>query len=1151
MTDIEQDADIDAANAAFSEATEENRAEESRGADAFDADKYKVDLLAKLNDRQREAVSMPRQSALILAGAGSGKTSVLTARVAFLVADRMAARQIMAVTFTNKSAQEMRKRLGKVLPREEVAEIWVGTFHSLCNRMLREEHEAAGLPKNFAILDTDGQESLMRALMRDAGYLSTKAEKASKFLLAKASLDPLSEMASAAGAAPIEPGADAGESDDADEKRVKPSDVVKWINKKKEFNVRPHEIEIEGADDELMLEMYVAYQKACADQGLLDFSDLLHRGVELLERNSAVRSKYRDKFETILVDEFQDTNDVQYRWLQLLKAPRTALMAVGDDDQSIYAFRGANPENMKRFVAEMTATPELPDGYVIKLEQNYRSLPYILEAANAVIEHNSNRLGKNLWTGQADRGEKIIATEFGNAFFEASRVAGKVGELVKNKKVSPSEIAILYRTNAQSRLLEQELNKLSIPLTVYGGFRFFERQEVKNILGYMDLVCSFDRDISLSRIVNFPPRGIGERTIEDLRQEAKARGVSMMEMIGARGEDGSVVGGAAQRKQAQLEAFAGVILDLTDLAQTGSLSQLIEAIIESSGIKRHYEESKEGGKEEAEERMSNIAELISAAKQFEIDNPHLATATDQLPEYLSFVQLMTSTSSADMDKKNTVSLMTVHSSKGLEFDHVFVTGLEEGVFPHARAIKESEELGNGRSISAADKRWTDALASGSGEFDEFVEDAVDDEGPKPEGPAIEEERRLAYVAMTRARKSLELTFAKKRMTGRDERHMERSRFMFEIPKSRVTIVKDQGDNAKKPWVRATTDAREYGGDAHDDTRPAYQAQPSRAALPATSAVTAVAPAALGLSSSISTPTSSPPLKVLSAHSRQLAIIGTAGRDKDQTMDAPLWGRMLTDARARVSRADTLVSGGAAWADHLAVKLFLNGDAKALRLHLPAPFVDGKYAGPERDSAGSAANYYHGSFQQKTGVDGLAEISLAIERGADVTYEPEAPGYGAMFARNKKVAASSDVLIAYTFATGGEPEDGGTKSTWDQAVSATRIHVAIADIKPSELAAAGPGQLRDDLIRELATLVSETLASATPTPSTLVLPTPVPETLVPAIRKPAGSWQPRVAGTRPGATVTAPRVTPSTPAISVRPPAPETIQSTPARRNIFR
>lgn len=845
------------------------------------AQAYKAELLSRLNPDQARAAGMGHESCLVLAGAGSGKTSLLTARVAYLRADGMETKNIMTVTFTNKAAQEMRNRLGKILPRRDVEDLWTGTFHSLCNKILRECHKEAGLPKNFGILDTDGQEALVRTIMRDTGLLPTKAERDSRKKAEEAAqqslaaLDPLAQAAGTSKEAP--PDDDAGEDED---RRLKPSEVVSWINKRKEFGVTPDEVEVKSLDEETMLGVYRGYQEQCQVQGLLDFSDLLYRCVRLLERDNFIRGRYQGIFQAILIDEFQDTNDVQYRWLQLLKGPKAFVMAVGDDDQSIYAFRGANPENMLRFVNEMTVSPSAPEGNIIKLEQNYRSLPYILDAANGVIDRNTNRIGKTLWSGKSDGQERIDIVEFENGYVEAKDVAAQIHELIRIQGTPPNEVAVLYRTNLQSRLLEQELNKLSIPVTVYGGFRFFERQEVKHVLAYMDLVCSFDRDVSFARVINFPQRGIGERTVEDLRQEAKSNSMPMMAMIAKREETVASMSAGAAKKQAALANFAELMIDLAESAQTLKLSELVQEIVEKSGIEAHYKaEASEAGakkkgdaaKSEAEERLANINELISAARQFELDNPHLTTAAEILPEYLCFVQLMTSTSEADMDKKNTVSLMTVHSSKGLEFDHVFIAGVEDGVFPHARAIKEDEAAGHGTpSIEDADAAWLDATMAGDGDVSDVA--SKSDAAPEEkivDGPGVQEERRLMYVAMTRARKSLKITHAAMRMVGGEESASAPSRFLMEIPKDRCRLinaaeeamkpshdVRDQGNGGQQPRRSATGSSfslgnkmpsqrvagqgprtgglfakkaepaaraplggsREYGGDAFDDTR---------------------------------------------------------------------------------------------------------------------------------------------------------------------------------------------------------------------------------------------------------------------------------------------------------------------------------------------
>ena len=961
-------------------------------------------LYDRLNTEQREAVFMPHESALVLAAAGSGKTSVLTARVARLISEgepALPAAAVMAVTFTNKASQEMKLRLRPLMNKSAINGLWVGTFHSLCNRILRENYAEAGLPKSFAILDTDGQEALVRNILKDFGLTKASVKEAKK-LAALAKPDLLSAADPLAGVAEAE------EEDTEALEFVTPKQCVKHINEKKERNKKPElittQVTASSSDEEQMEAVFGEYQSRLDRQGLLDFQDLLARAVELLRTNSTVRSHYQDRFRAILVDEFQDTNDIQFEWLELLKGPKCHVTAVGDDDQSIYAFRGADPKNMGKFLKTMTANAKSPKGRMIRLEQNYRSLPHILEAANAIIERNTNRLGKVLRTSKSDGGEQIDLVTYGNGHFEAASIAAKIYDRIKIDGVSPSEIAVLYRTNMQSRALEQEINKLGVPLTVYGGFRFYERQEIKNVLAYLDLVADISRDLSFVRVANFPPRGIGERTLEDLRQQAQSERISMIEMVDKRAQmmqlnPASVGNAAAQKKLRQLHAFTTTILDLADAAENMPLSRLIEEILKKTGIEQHYTEEATGSKsseDEAKERMENIAELISAARQFELENPLLRSATEQLPEYLSFVALMTSTSESDMSKKNTVSLMTVHSSKGLEFDHVYIAGLEEGVFPHNRAIAEDEQRGNGRSIEEASRM----VYVGGLPQDEYVE--ADD------GPGLQEERRLMYVALTRARKTLTISHAHERMNNGESRESEPSRFLMELPDSRINHL----DDRQSPTAPRTD---RKGAITPKAASPGHKAQP----VPAAGSTD-------------------------QADGRRVAIIGTAGRDKHEQMDQALWEAMVADARGRVGPEDILVSGGAAWADHLAVRLYLESAVKGLVLHLPAPFEEARFVGPDQ-SAASAANYYHERFMQLTGVDGLAEIDMAINCGAVVSFEPPSSGYAAMFARNAKVAKGSDKVIAYTFGTSDQPADGGTKNTWDQ-ISGPREHVSLVSLR---------------------------------------------------------------------------------------------------------
>lgn len=703
----------------------------------------------KFNPEQFHAITLENISSLVLAGAGSGKTTVIVNRIAYIVNNGIMPKCIMAVTFTNKASEEMKIRLKTMLHREQVAEIWTGTFHSLMLRMLRENYEIAGLPKNFAVLDVDSQQALIKTITKDKNLtIDTDADESSN-------------------------------------EKISSKDVVQFINSKKEQGIRPNELMMQASNNNYeFIQLFYEYELACKEQGLLDFSDLLYKTVDMLERHPSVREKYNSKFSAILVDEFQDTNDIQYRWLKAIKGKNSFVMAVGDDDQSIYAFRGANPSNMERFVREMTESSEYPKGKIIRLEQNYRSLPYILESANAVIDKNSGRLGKKLWTNSKDNNERIEIVTYENGSFEAKGIAEEINRLVKSKNVQPSEIACLYRTNLQSRLIEQEIVKYGIPVTVYGGFRFYERLEIKHVLAYLDLTSSIDRDIAFSRVVNFPPRGIGDRTVEDLRQEAKSQNVSMIEMIARRMQRGYENMTAGEiKKQKALEEFVYLIIDLAEESASCNLSEIVEKIISKSGILAHY---KNIGDEESLERIENIGELVSAAKQFEVDHPELNNALLQLPEYLSSIQLLTSTSDSDMDKKNTVSLMTVHSAKGLEFDNVFVAGMEDGVFPHFRSI-ENEESIDAEAILAMQGKVLEYKENGelSDETEALLQSIHNDPSNAIDSDELQEERRLLYVAITRAKINLKISLAKNRMMMGKETSQTPSRFIKEIPSHRV------------------------------------------------------------------------------------------------------------------------------------------------------------------------------------------------------------------------------------------------------------------------------------------------------------------------------------------------------------------------------
>lgn len=696
------------------------------------------DVVDRFNDRQKEAATLPLESCLVLAGAGSGKTAVLTARIGWVTQKLgVPAERVLAVTFTNKAAAEMRVRLRSLVGDEAASKMWIGTFHGLCNKILRIEYEAAGLPKEFAILDTDGQERLVKSILND---LAGKEE-----------------------------------GDEAEEKegRVKPAVFVKGINEAKEDGLGPWDVDSVGAGlPEVFNEVYAAYNTECGRQGLLDFCDLQLKVVQLFRANPDIEARYRERFKTVFVDEFQDTNDIQYEWLQRI-GKTAAVMAVGDDDQSIYAFRGAKPQNMQRFLQEFAR------GRKVALEQNYRSLPFVLEAANSVIKNNTSRLGKSLFTEKPSKGEVINLVSCENEFAEARFVATQAKRLLENG-VKPSEIAVLYRTNTQSRIIESEMLKAGVPVTIYGGFRFYDRSEVKNVLAYLDLVSNIGRDISLSRIINIPPRGIGERTVESLRMEAKAEGLSMLEQIAKKVDDAEVAGKKDKKLQA-MEDFLDCIVDLADRSQSCSLEDLVGDVIEKSGLADFY--SPEGlkknaskeDKEEAALRLENILAVKDSAGQFEQDfvlarekagdKPPAGgwKAIHILSDYLAEIALLTSTSEADMNKKNTASLMTVHASKGLEFNTVFLIGMEDGIFPHKRSLPDE---GVDESCEAGKEYYA------------------------KKGAELEEERRLMYVAITRAKSRLVMSYSRKRKApGGAWEPRTPSRFLHEIPQKLVKFAK--------------------------------------------------------------------------------------------------------------------------------------------------------------------------------------------------------------------------------------------------------------------------------------------------------------------------------------------------------------------------
>ena len=684
-------------------------------------------MLEQLNPEQRAAVTLDPQHALVLAGAGSGKTRVLTTRMAWLIQTGQASPfGLLAVTFTNKAAREMLSRMSAILPIDTRG-LWIGTFHGLCNRMLRAHHRDAGLPQSFQILDTSDQLAAIKRLLKANGI---------------------------------------------DDEKYPPRDVQRFISGAKEAGERPGDIEAYDSHRRRLIEIYQLYEAQCQREGVVDFAELLLRAYELLTRNAPVREHYQRRFRHILVDEFQDTNTLQYKWLKLLAGGGAAIFAVGDDDQSIYAFRGANVGNMADFERDYAR------GTVIRLEQNYRSYGHILDSANALIGHNSGRLGKNLWTEQGE-GEPIRVIEQPSDGMEAQWLVDEVRSLI-NEGSLRREIAVLYRSNAQSRVIEHALFSAGIPYKVYGGLRFFERQEIKHALAYLRLMANPHDDTSWMRVVNFPTRGIGARTLEQLADAARTLDTSLY----------GAVARVPGKGGANLAQFAQLIGRLTDETRELPLPELVEHMLETSGLVEHYKADRDGA-----ERLENLNELITAAAVFAseenfdgmpagvvpegavdsalmpgvVDAPAAVPAgMTPLAAFLSHASLEAGDNQAQAGQ-DAVQLMTVHAAKGLEFDAVFITGLEEGLFPHENSILE---------------------ASG-----------------------LEEERRLMYVAITRARERLYLTLAQSRMLHGQTRYAMRSRFLDEIPEQHLKWLTPRGGVGHAHAGFGVSAARVNHGDA--------------------------------------------------------------------------------------------------------------------------------------------------------------------------------------------------------------------------------------------------------------------------------------------------------------------------------------------------
>ncbi len=634
-------------------------------------------LLVDLNNKQLEAVTLPHQSALILAGAGSGKTRVLTARIAWLIqTGQVSPTGLLAVTFTNKAAKEMLTRITASLPINTRG-MWVGTFHGLCNRLLRAHHREAGLPASFQILDIADQLSVIKRLMKLMNV---------------------------------------------DDEKYPPKQVQNFINGCKDEGLRAHAVEAYDAHSQKMREIFEEYDKQCQRDGVADFAELLLRCYELLERDANIRQHYQSRFKYILVDEFQDTNRLQYLWLKLLAGQGNCMFAVGDDDQSIYGFRGARVGNMRDFEKDFNIQ------HIVKLEENYRSHSNILDAANAIISHNTNRLGKNLWTS-AGAGEPVRVYDAYNDTDEAQFIVDEI-KMLHCEGTSLGDIALLYRSNAQSRILEHALFSANLPYRVYGGLRFFERAEIKHALAYMRLIANANDDTALLRVINFPARGIGARGLEQLQESARSENCSIWQAAINKVGDGKLGGKG-------IEGFVALIRHMVDNAYGISLPELTELATTMSGLSSHYQNDKEG-----EDRIENLKELVTAAVSFtnqdfgNHNNVDGETEQDLLTQFLSHASLEAGEHQADVGKE-ALQLMTVHASKGLEFKAVFISGLEEGLCPHEQSLYENQGL--------------------------------------------EEERRLMYVAVTRARQRLYLSHAQSRMLHGKVRYGIPSRFLDEIP----------------------------------------------------------------------------------------------------------------------------------------------------------------------------------------------------------------------------------------------------------------------------------------------------------------------------------------------------------------------------------
>ncbi len=672
-------------------------------------------IISGLNEQQKKAVESPLGHCLVLAGAGSGKTRVLVSRIAWLISkEQLSPHSILAVTFTNKAAGEIKARLNDMLAMPMFG-LWTGTFHGLCHRLLRRHYKEARLPEHFQILDSDDQ---LRMLKR---------------VILALNLDP---------------------------EQWPVRQAQSFINGKKDEGLRPAQVHVMSyGPGKTLLRIYQAYEQACQTAGVIDFAEIILRAHEMLRDNEELLQHYQQRFQAILVDEFQDTNTIQYAWIRLLAGENASVMAVGDDDQSIYGWRGAKVENIQQFCRDFPAVE------VISLEQNYRSTSVILEAANALIDHNQSRMGKQLWT-EGSQGEKIKLFSAFNELEEARFTAEKISEEMNGGR-SADDIAILYRSNAQSRVLEEALLRVGVAYRIHGGLRFFERAEIKDALSYLRLIMNRNDDTAFERVVNFPTRGIGDKTQNELRQYARENEISLWQAAGAMLAEDLFT----RRAASSLKAFLDLVHRLETEVMDVELDEQIAKVIQLSGLEMHFANAKG---ERSETKLENLQELVSAAKEFRYEINEVDEDIEDLPPLMAFLA-HASLEAGEMQAEAhepSVHLMTLHAAKGLEFPVVFLVGMEEGLFP---ARKSMEEPGR-----------------------------------------LEEERRLCYVGMTRAMQKLFLSYAEiRRQYGREEYHRP-SRFLTELPEHLIDEVRAKAafrpqSMSPSPVLSQGGASMEYGG----------------------------------------------------------------------------------------------------------------------------------------------------------------------------------------------------------------------------------------------------------------------------------------------------------------------------------------------------